>query len=452
MAERVLREESTSIYVYLIAAVAAMGGLLFGFDTAVINGAIVFLRQEFHLTEFQTEMAAGSLLLGCVFGALAGGTLSDRLGRKRLLIASAALFLVSAIGAAIPRNLTQFVVARLVGGLAIGVASAMSPLYIAELAPAHIRGRLVTLNQLAIVIGILVSFFVNWSLASLGSSSWRWMFAVAGVPSLVFLITLLLVPESPRWLVQRERIAEALGVLERVAGPAQAAEQMKVIRHSIAQEQAGSLASLIQPPLRRPLMIAVALAVFSQITGINTILYYGSLIFSEQVKTQSTSSALWANVVIGAINLAGTVVAILLIDRAGRRPLLLTAVGGMGAALFALGIAFRIQPPPAVLILALILTYVACFAVGLGPGSWLVMSELFPTHVRGRAMSIATISLWLACLAITLTFLSMVSWLGAAGAFWTYATLCAAAFFFIWRAVPETKGRTLEEIQQSWGR
>ncbi len=452
MAQRVLREESASIYVYLIAAVAAMGGLLFGFDTAVINGAIVFLRQEFHLTELQTEMAAGSLLLGCVFGALAGGTLSDRLGRKKLLIASAALFLASAIGAAVPRNLIQFVVARLIGGLAIGVASAMSPLYIAELAPARIRGRLVTLNQLAIVIGILVSFFVNWSLSSLGSSSWRWMFAVAAVPSLVFLVTLLLVPESPRWLVQRERIAEALGVLERVAGAAEAAEQMKIIRHSIAQEQAGSLASLIRPPLRRPLMIAVALAVFSQITGINTILYYGSLIFSEQVKTQSTSSALWANVVIGAINLAGTVVAILLIDRAGRRPLLLAAVGGMGAALFALGIAFRVQPPPAVLILGLILTYVACFAIGLGPGSWLVMSELFPTHVRGRAMSIATISLWLACLAITLTFLSMVSWLGAAGAFWTYGALCAAAFLFIWRAVPETKGRTLEEIQQSWGR
>jgi len=307
----------------------------------------------------------------------------------------------------------------------------------------------VTLNQLAIVVGILASFLVNWSLSSLGSSSWRWMFAVAAVPSFAFLVTLLLVPESPRWLLQKNRNDEALAVAARISSPEEAALQMEIIGRAIAEEQATSIAALIRTPLRRPLIIAIALAVFSQITGINTILYYGSLIFSEQVKTQSTSSALWANVIIGAVNLLGTIAAILLIDRAGRRPLLLAAVGGMGVTLFSLGFAFLIHPAPGVLILFLILAYVGCFAVGLGPGSWLVMSELFPTHVRGRAMSIATISLWVACLLITLTFLSMVSWLGASGAFWTYAVLCAVAFAFVWSAVPETKGRTLEEIQHS---
>jgi len=443
---------SGGAYVYIIAAVAALSGFLFGYDTAVVNGAILFLRWQFQLSDVQTEIAAGSLLLGCVFGALAGGPLSDHSGRKRPLSASAVLFFASAIGAALSRNLPEFVVARFAGGLAIGVASAMAPVYIAELSPARIRGRLVTMNQLAIVVGILAAFFVNWTLASLGPTSWRWMFAVAALPSLIFWAALWAVPESPRWLLEKGRHGEAFRILERITSTSDAGRQLEQLRGEIADEQHGSAARLLQPPLRRPMVIATLLAVFSQVTGINTILYYGSLIFSELVHSHSTAVALLANVIIGAVNLAGTVAALLLIDRLGRRALLMFATGGMGLSLLALGFVFRLQPAPATPILLLILIYVACFAAGLGPGSWLVMSELFPTNLRGRAMSAATLALWLACLLVTATFLTLVSTLGAPGAMWTYAALCSAAFAFVLTMVPETTGRTLEQIQSEWSR
>lgn len=435
---------------YLVSTVAALGGLLFGFDTAVVNGAIVFLRREFQLTELQTEIAAASLLLGCVLGAAAGGGLSDRFGRKKLLLAAAALFLISSLGAALPRNLLEFVAARFLGGLAIGAASMICPMYIAEISPAAIRGRLVTLNQLAIVVGILCAFLVNWQLAGLGSNSWRWMFAVAGAPSIVFLLSLLAVPESPRWLTRNGRAAEAEGVLARLNGAERAAQEIIGIRRTIEEEEAGSWRDLFRPPLRRPVWIAILLAVFSQVTGINTILYYGAVIFTEQVKTGGAQAALWANVIIGAVNFAGTIVAIALLDRVGRKPLLMFAAGGMAACLGVLASVFRIVPLPAAVVLPLILGYVACFAVGLGPGTWLLMSELFPTSVRGRAMSVATIALWVACLFITLTFLSLVSAVGASGAFGIYGALCVVTLLFLWRWVPETKGRTLEEIEKSW--
>ena len=444
------RERGARTYVYLVSAVAALGGLLFGFDTAVINGAIIFLKRDFHLSDFQTEWAAGSLLLGCVIGAFAGGSLSDRWGRRKLLRAAAAIFVLSAIGAALPKNLAEFIAARILGGVAIGVVSALSPLYIAEISPPSIRGRLVTLNQLAIVTGILCAFFINWLLASLGPHSWRWMFFAASVPSLVFFFSLLAVPESPRWLIQQSRLKEALAILSRLCGDEQAPLQVEEIRKTIAEEQVYSLSALLRPPLRHPTMIAVTLAVLSQVTGINTIMYYGSVIFTEQVKSQGAFSALGANVIIGAVNFAGTILALLFIDRLGRKPLLMFSAGGMGISLTAIGFAFVVHPAPSSLILGLILSYVACFAVGLGPGSWLLMSELFPTRVRGRAMSIATLSLWVACLVVTLTFLSLVSLLGPSEAFWIYALLCAVAFFFVWKFTPETKGKTLEQIERLW--
>ncbi len=436
-------------FVYLVSMVAALGGFLFGFDIAIINGAIVFLKSQFRLTDWQTEVAAGSLLLGCAFGAAAAGALSDRLGRRRILLVSAVVFALSAVAAALPRDLTEFVAARFAGGLAIGVASLLAPLYIAEISPADIRGRLVSLNQMAIVVGILCAYLASWLLADLGATSWRWMFAVAAAPSALFGFSLLRVPESPRWLVKEGRHSEALRVLERVSGRQQALAQMEEIRGAIAEES-GSLRQLLEPGMRRPLTIAVALAILQQITGVNTILFYGSLIFTEQVGQNSASSALLANVVIGLTNLLCTIVALVAIDRLGRKPLLLSAAGGMGLSLAVLGTAFYLRPTGAMLILGIILCYVACFAVGMGPGVWVVMSELFPTRIRGRAMAIATVTLWLACLLLTLTFLSLVRVLGAAGAFWLYGVVCAFTFFFIWRVVPETKGQTLEQIERSW--
>jgi sugar porter (SP) family MFS transporter len=434
-------------YVYLIAAVAALGGLLFGFDTAIINGALVFLKKDFNLSDSQTELAASSILFGAVAGAALAGWLTDRYGRRRLLFGAAALFTVSALAAAVPRTLTEFVLARLAGGLAIGVASLLVPLYIAEIAPARIRGRLVTLNQLAIVSGILLAYVASYYLAGLGLASWRWMFAIAAVPSLLFMLTLLLVPESPRWLLGQGCTAEALGTLTRLNGPAAAATEAEEIQAALAEEQ-GEAASLRQPRLRRPLRIAVVLAVLQQVTGINTILYYGSIILTEH-SGQSAASAIGANALIGGINFAGTIVALFVIDRVGRKPLLLLASGGMALALGALVVALQMHATGPWL-LGLIMLYVACFAVGLGPGVWVVITEIFPNAVRGRAAALATVALWIACTGISFTFLSLVKSAGLAGAFGLYAVLSALTFGFVWRAVPETKGRTLEEIERGW--
>ncbi len=436
-------------YATLIAAVAAVAGLLFGFDTAVINGALIFLRQELSLSTRETEWATSSLLVGCAAGAAVAGWLTDRLGRKRILIVSAVLFAASAVGAAVPRTLAEFVAARLAGGVAIGVASVLAPLYIAEISPRAIRGRLVSLNQMAIVSGILLAYFVNWLLSFGGPSSWRWMFASAAVPSVAFLVALLFVPESPRFLVETGREAEARIVLERVGGPAQAAAELAEIRETVAAES-GTLGELLGPRLRRPLGIAVFLAVFQQVTGINTVIYYGSLIFKEQVGGQSDSAAIGANVIIGVVNVAMTLVAISTIDRLGRRPLMMIASSGMAVSLGVLAVLFLQEPPPALLVLGAILVYVASFSVGLGPGVWVVISELFPTRIRGRAMSIATLCLWLACILVTATFLSLVEAVGSAGAFSIYAAASVLNFLFIWRVMPETKGRSLEEIERSW--
>jgi len=441
----------STLYVLLASIVAATSGLLFGFDIAVINGAILFLRQQFGLGEVETELAASSLLVGCVFGASFAGSLSDRFGRRRTLVISAVLFGLSAVGAALPRNLAEFVAARFAGGLAIGMASLLAPLYIAEVSPARIRGRLVSLNQMAIVSGILLAYLINWLLSYLGPESWRWMFASAVVPSLAFFIALFFVPESPRWLTEQGREKEALEVLTRVNGRQQALTELAQIREVIAEET-GSLRELLQPGFRRALAIAVALAVLQQITGINTVLFYGSVIFQEQVGGRSETSAIGANVVIGLINFAATIVALWLIDRSGRRRLLMVSSGAMALGQFALGAAFLLEPRPFLLILAIMLACVAAFAVGLGPGVWVLLAEIFPTRIRGRAMSIATVSLWAACVALTMTFLSLVSAISITGAFWLYGAMCVITYLLVWLAAPETKGKTLEEIERLWRR
>jgi SP family arabinose:H+ symporter-like MFS transporter len=445
------RESGSTLYVLLASIVAATSGLLFGFDIAVINGAILFLRQQFGLSEVETEVAASSLLIGCVFGAAFAGALSDRFGRRRILVVCALLFALSAVGAALPRNMTEFVAARFAGGLAIGMASLLAPLYIAEVSPARIRGRLVSLNQMAIVSGILLAYLINWLLSYLGPESWRWMFASAAVPSLAFFVALFFVPESPRWLTEQGREEEAREVLARINGRSQALVELAQIKEVIAEET-GSLGELFQPGFRRALAIAVALAVLQQITGINTVLFYGSVIFREQVGGHSETSAIGANVIIGLINFAATIVALWLIDRSGRRRLLMVSSGVMALCQFALGAAFLIEPRPFLPILAIMLACVAAFAVGLGPGVWVLLAEIFPTRIRGRAMSIATVSLWAACVALTMTFLSLVSAITITGAFWLYGAMCVITYMVVWLATPETKGKTLEEIERLWRR
>jgi sugar porter (SP) family MFS transporter len=432
-------------YLFLPASVAAIGGLLFGFDTAVINGAIVFLKSQFHWTDSQTEIAASSLLLGCVAGASLAAFTSDRFGRKRVLLAAAALFTLSSLGSALPNNLIQFVVARVIGGLAIGIASTLSPLYIAEISPAKSRGLMVSLNQLAIVVGILLSYSVNYLLTGAGQSNWRWMFASAALPSFCFLIALLFISESPRWLVQKGRDREAEHFLAQMVGSEVATAEIITIREAIAEESG----NLLDPAFRKPLVAAVLIALFSQFTGINTIIYYGSLVFLEHVPHQTASTALWSNVAIGAINLVATMVGMSLIDRVGRKPLLMSAFAGMALSLIGVSAAIHLQAS-AIVVLVLVLTYVACFAIGVGTGTWVLMAEICPTRIRGRAMAVATIFLWCGTLLVTLTFLSLVNALTAPGTFLLYATVSIAAFLFVWRMVPETKGRTLEEIDRWW--
>jgi sugar porter (SP) family MFS transporter len=437
--------QASSRYVYLPAAVAAIGGLLFGFDTAVINGAIVFLKSQFGMSDSQTEVAASSLLLGCVVGASLAAFTSDRFGRKRVLLAAAALFTVSSLGSALPRDLTEFVIARVIGGLAIGIASTLSPLYIAEISPAKSRGLMVSLNQLAIVVGILLSYSVNYLLTGAGPANWRWMFASAAIPSICFLVALLFISESPRWLVQNGREQEAERFLSRMVGSEAAGGEIKAIRDAIAEESG----NLFDPAFRRPLVVAISLALFSQFTGINTIIYYGSLVFLEHVPQQTATTALSANVIIGGINLVATILGMSLIDRAGRKPLLMSAFAGMALSLVAISAAIHFQVS-AIAVLIFILIYVACFAVGVGTGTWVMMAEICPSRIRGRAMSVATIFLWCGTLLVTLTFLSLAKALTAPGTFLLYAAVSIAAFLFVWRLVPETKGRTLEEIDIWW--
>jgi sugar porter (SP) family MFS transporter len=438
-------QQGSAHAVYLPAMVAAIGGLLFGFDTAVINGAIVFIKEQFGLSDSQTEIAASSLLLGCVVGASIAAFTSDRFGRKRVLLGAAVIFTLSSIGAALPRNVIEFSAARLLGGVAIGIASTLSPLYIAEISPAQKRGLLVSLNQLAIVSGILLSYSVNYLLTGAGPANWRWMFAAAALPSIAFWLTLLFIPESPRWLVQKGREQEAEHVLGQMVGPLTASEEMDAIRAAISEESG----ELLDPSFRKGLIVAIVIALFSQFTGINTIIYYGSIVFLEHVPHQTASTALWANVIIGAINFLATIAGMLLIDRAGRKSLLMSAFGGMALSLVAVSVAIHFQAS-GIMVLIFVLTYVACFAVGVGTGTWVLMSEICPTKVRGRAMSLATVCLWCGTLLVTLTFLSLVTVFTAAGVFLLYAVVCIAAFLFVWRGVPETKGRTLEQIEKFW--
>ena len=324
-------------YVLFVTFVAALGGLLFGFDTAVIAGGMRFLKGYFSLNSFQEGFAVSILLVGCIFGAALAGALSDKLGRRRLLLLSAVFFGVSAVGAALCHSLTTFVIARLIGGLGVGAASILSPLYISEISPARIRGSMVSLNQMTIVTGILISYFVGWALAGVGPSNWRWMFGVMAVPAAIFFVLLYSVPESPRWLIKQNREEEAVRVLSRVNGHDAAVVEAREIRETIALES-GSLKELFRPGYRKALVLGVVLAVFQQITGINTVIYYAPRIFEQA--GLGRVSALLQSTIVGAVNVLLTLVAIFLVDKLGRKPLLLVASAGMGVSFGLLGGAF----------------------------------------------------------------------------------------------------------------
>lgn len=435
------------LYVFLLAGIAAISGFLFGFDTAVINGVLLFIRREFALNNLQTEAAASSLLLGCLVGAAGASLIGDRVGRKRSLIFASLLFTVSTIGAALANSVAIFSIARLAGGLAIGLASVLTPIYIAEIAAAKDRGKLVSMNQLAIVVGIVVAYLVSYELADFGHSNWRWMLAVAAIPSIVFFAGLLIIPESPRWLIGRGERERGQAILAKIFGAEEAASQAKLIEQAAAGED-GSWREVFARPMRKRLAVALTLAILCQITGINTVLYYGSIIITEHFKGQTASTAMAANVIIGGTNLVCTLIAMVFLDRWGRRPMLLTASGGMAVALGVLVYALRTSSLSPLVMLGCVIAYTGFFAFGLGPVPWVIISEIFPTKIRARAASLATSALWASTLLVTFTFLTFVHVFKLSGTFGIYAVLSAASFVYVWVYVPETRGRTLEEIQE----
>jgi len=454
-----LKDESTvktnMKYVYLITAVAALGGLLFGYDTAVIAGAIGFLQTKFELSSAMTGWAASSAIWGCLFGAMFAGYASDKLGRKKVLLATAILFSLSAIGSALPNSLTPFVAARFIGGLGVGAASMLSPLYISEIAPAKLRGMLVSLYQLAIVLGINFVYFVNLKIANVGTETWnidmgwRYMLGSEIIPAFLFFILLFLVPESPRWLTLNGREDEATTILEKVNGKEKGKEILNEIKETIKAEK-GTLKELFATKLRRALIIGLALALFSQITGINAIIYYAPEIFKNI--GFGTDSALQQTVIIGFVNTIFTFVAIYFIDRIGRRTLLIWGLSGMIICLFGTGLVFYLGESSSLWTLIFILGFIASFASSLGPIPWVIMSEIFPTKIRGLAMSFATMTLWLGVVAITQFTPIMLEKLGGAYTFWIFMANAVFLLVFVYKRVPETKGRTLEEIEKSWSK
>jgi len=445
-------------YAVALSLVAALGGLLFGYDTAVISGAIGFLRVHFQLSAAEMGWAASSALVGCIVGAGAAGVISDAAGRRKAMIVAAILFAASAIWSALAPDVAQFAAARILGGIGVGMASMLSPLYIAELSPAHIRGRLVSYNQLAIVGGILIVYFVNYFIEGLGTEAWnvalgwRWMVGSETLPALIFLLLLLGVPESPRWLLKQRRDEEAASILARVGGEDHARREIPTIQRALAQET-GSLGQLLHPGMRRAFAIGLVLAILQQVTGINVFMYYAPEIFKQL--GSGTSAALLQTIVVGTFNLAFTVVAIKTVDRLGRKPLMTIGAAGMGVSLFAIsGAAF--SGDPGLWVLIFILAYIASFAMSLGPVVWVVIAEIFPTRIRGRAMGIATLMLWAANYLVSQTFpiLNEHPWLVEhfhhAFPFWLYGAMCVVTVLFVWRLVPETKGKSLEDIERLW--
>ncbi len=451
-------------YIWTISAVAALGGLLFGYDWVVIGGAKPFYENFFHLTDAsQQGWAMSCALIGCFAGALISGGLSDKFGRKRLLIVAGLVFAVSSAGTAMAPAFAVFVLWRIMGGLAIGLASSLSPLYIAEVSPARFRGKLVSLNQLAIVIGILLAQLVNWLIAKPvppdatawqilhswnGQIGWRWMFGVTAIPSVFFFGATFFVPESPRWLARNGAPEKARRVLARIGGELYGDHALREIELALTEKTGKTdFRTLLDPKMMKALLLGVALAVLQQWCGINVIFNYAEEVFSAA--GYKVSDILFNIVVTGAVNLVFTFVAIGTVDKLGRRLLMLTGSAGLAIIYTLLGAFYYVHSHGAHM-LVLVVAAIGCYAMSLAPVTWVVISEIFPNRIRGAAMSVAVTALWIASFILTYTFPLLNHGLGAAMTFWIYAGICVAGFLFIKARLPETKGKTLEEIEAFW--
>ena len=434
----------------LIAAVASLGGLLFGYDTGVISGALLFIKKDFVLSPTMQGIVTSMVLVGAVAGAAMGGGLTDRFGRKPVIVVMAGLFAVGSLLSAAATQVWMLLVARLILGVAIGVASMLTPLYLSEMAPADRRGAVVSLNQFCITLGILASYLVDFAFSDV-AGSWRWMLGLGAVPGVMLGLGMAFLPESPRWLAGQGRMDDAGTVLRELRGDSgDVAAELEGLRSDIHQERSEiSLSALFAAPKARiPLIVGIGLAIFQQITGINTVIYYAPTIF-QQAGLASNSAAILATVGVGIVNVLMTVVALLLMDQAGRRKLLLVGLVIMTICLAILAVAFaggHSQMLGTVTAIALA-AYVGGFAIGLGPIFWLIIAEIFPLAYRGRGMSVASMANWGSNLVVALLFLDLINLLTPAGTFGLFAVLTVGAFAFAWKYVPETNGRSLEQIE-----
>lgn len=447
-------------YLLLITFVSAMGGLLFGYDWVVIGGAKPFYEVYFNIVDSPAMQGwvMGSAILGCLIGVMTSGSLSDRYGRKPLMIVASLVFIIAAVGTGIVDNLTWFIIYRVFGGIGIGIASNLSPMYIAEVSPANVRGRFVSLNQLTVVIGILSAQIVNWLIAEPvipgedilaswnGQMGWRWMFWAGGVPAVFFFFLIFILPESPRWLCTQLKYEKSEKILTRIGGLSYAKAEIDSIKKMAAgiQEKV-SFRMLLKGKMPKILLIGIVIAAFQQWCGINVIFNYAQEIFSAA--GYGVSDILFNIVITGVTNVIFTIVGMYTVDKLGRRSLLIFGAVGLAVIYAILGTCYYFEVS-GIAVLALVVMAIACYAMTLAPITWVVISEIFPTRVRGMAMAISTFSLWTACFVLTYTFPLLNNNLGSYGTFWLYGIICVLGFIFVKKNLPETKGKSLEEIER----
>lgn len=439
----------SNLMVCIIASIAATGGLLFGYDTGVISGALLFIKKEWSLMPMSQEFVVSAVLVGAIMGAALSGKLADYFGRRVLIIFTAVIFALGSFWTSMAHSVDWLIAGRVVIGVAIGVASFTVPLYISEIAPTRVRGALVSLNQLAITIGIVVSYLVDDAFAGV-SHGWRYMFLMGVIPAVILGIGMLFLPRTPRWLMSKNKEDEARLVLNKLSGGEDIEKDVRDMKKAMTEESGGSWSELALPWLRPALIIGIGLMFIQQVTGINTVIYYAPTIF-QMAGFETATVAITATIGVGIVNVLMTVVAIWLVDKWGRKPLLSVGLIGMVIALGILGLAFLKQETLGTglkwVTVGSLMLYIAAFAVSLGPICWLIISEIYPLRIRGLAMSLATVSNWVFNFIVALTFLTLVQKITATGAFWLYAVVGIAGWFFCWYYVPETKGHTLEEIE-----
>ena len=459
-----MKNEGKQISLSTITLVASLGGFMFGFDMAVVSGVLPLVQKQFSLTAAQEGWFVSSALVGCIIGVALSGELTDRLGRKKPLLLTAILFVLSALGCAFMPSLSGVIISRLIGGIGIGIASNVVPLYISEIAPSHIRGRLVTYYQLALTLGILIAYLSNAALlrnaspADIASSAtalgnifhgevWRGMLGVGVIPAAFFLFGLLLIPESPRWLLKNGRTEEAVAIISSITNEPEEtviAAQSKITSH----HDKGSYKELFAPQMRRALLIGIFLPLFSQFSGINAIIYYGPSILSNA--GISLSNSLISQIIFGLANMLFTLVAIWKVDSWGRRPLYIFGTAGATLTLIATGVCFYVGATSSIWLLVCVLGFLACFAFSIGPLKFVVASEIFPNAIRGRALAISIMVMWVADTIVGQLTPILLKRIGSAGTFWFFAFFCLVAFIVVYKLLPETKGKSLEQIESDW--